>query len=144
VNAVESAASILERELDSTIKAWLNEVNLIPDVTKIALSDADRMGYLPQLFRDLISRLRLGRDAEPPSTIAAAAHGKIRFAQGYSVPMMVEESRIFEVTTFGTLDGHKGQLDQNEVLLDVITIADEADRQLTESVRCFMVAQAAA
>jgi hypothetical protein len=64
---VVSVASILERELGSIIAGWLKRVNLISDVTKVALSDADRTGYLPQLFRDLISRLRLGRAAEPDS-----------------------------------------------------------------------------
>ena len=58
--------------------------------------------------------------------------------------MLVEESRIFQVTTFGTLHLHQSELDQSEVLLDVMSIADEADRQLTETVRSFMTAQAAA
>jgi hypothetical protein len=58
--------------------------------------------------------------------------------------MLVEESRTFQVTTFGTLQLHQNELDQSEVLLDVITIADEADRQLTETVGSFMMAQAAA
>jgi len=59
--------------------------------------------------------------------------------------MLVEESRIFQVTTFGgTLQLHQNELDQNQVLLDVVIIADEADRQLTETVRGFMTAQQAA
>jgi len=119
-------------------------VNLIPNLTDIALSDVDRTGHLPQLFKDLISRLRLDRDVEPPTSIAAAEHGKVRFAQGYSVAMLVEESRIFQVSTFGTLYVHQDKLDQDQMLLDVITIADEADRQLMQSVNGFMAAKAAA
>jgi hypothetical protein len=49
-----------------------------------------------------------------------------------------------EVTTFGTLQRHQGELDRNQVLLDVGIIADEADRQLEETVVGFMAAQAAA
>jgi hypothetical protein len=144
LKAVDSVAVVLERELGSTVAEWLRRVNLIPDLTKIALSDADRTGHLPQLFEDLIARLRLNRDAEPPFSIAATAHGKTRFRQGYSIPMLVEESRIFQVSTFGTLHNHQGKLNQNQVLLDVITIADEADRQLTQSVLGFMAAQGTA
>jgi hypothetical protein len=88
--------------------------------------------------------LRLDRIAEPPFSIAAAAHGKPRFEQSYSIPMLVEESRIFQVPTFGTLHNHQGKLNQHLVLLDVITIADEADWQLTQSVLGFMAAQATA
>jgi hypothetical protein len=123
---------------------WLKQVNLIPNLTDIALSDADRTRHLPQLLKDLISRLRLDRDVEPPTSIAAGEHGKVRFAQGYSVAMLVEESRIFQVSTFSTLHVHQGNLDQDQVLLDVITIADEADRQLMQSVNGFMAAAAAA
>src|SRR5450755_2914107 len=150
---VESGAVILERELASTIKEWLKRVSLVPSLTSIPLSDADRTCYLPKLFADLLCRLRLARGDEPPREllrnsgtidIAAAAHGRARFVQGYSVAMLVEESRIFEVSTFGTLRLHWRELDQNQVLSDVMIIADEADRQLTEAVRSFLTAQAAA
>jgi hypothetical protein len=144
LKTVESVAAILERELDFTIKEWLRRVNLVPELTKIPLSDADRTGHLPKLFNELINRLRLPRDTEPPISIAAAAHGKLRFAQGYSAPMLVEESRIFQVSTFRTLHIHHSQLNQNDVLLDVMTIADKADGQLAETVRSFMAAKAAA
>jgi hypothetical protein len=137
-------AFILERERDSTIKEWLKRVNLVADLTYIPLSDANRTGHLPKLFDDLVYRLRRGRDAQPIISIAAAAHGNVRFAQGYSPSMLVEESRIFQVSTFSTLHLHQSELDQSEVLLDVMTIADEADRQLTETVRSFMTARAAA
>jgi hypothetical protein len=136
-------AVILERELGSTIKEWLRQVKLVPELSNILLTDSDRTGHLPKLFGDLLYRLRLPRDTEPRISIAAAAHGGLRFAQGYSPSMLVEESRIFQVTTFGTLHLHQSELDQSEVLLDVMTIADEADRQLTETVRSFMTAQAA-
>jgi hypothetical protein len=138
----ESVASTLERELNSTIKEWLRRVNLVSELTKVRLSDADRTGHLPQLFADLVCRLRGGSDAEPFDSIAAAAHGKLRFAQGYSAAMLVEESRIFQVSTFGMLHLHQHKLDQNQLLLDVITIADETDRQLTQAVCGFMTAQA--
>ena len=137
-------AVILERELASTIKEWLKLVKMVSDLTNIPLSDSDRTGHLAKLFGDLLCRLRLPRDAEPPVSITASAHGRLRFAQGYSASMLVEESRIFQVTTFGTLQLHKSELDQNQVLLDVMIIADEADRQLTETVRSFMTVQQAA
>jgi len=55
--------------------------------------------------------------------------------KGYSASMLVDESRVFEVATFGTLHLHQSELDQNQALLDVMVIADEVDAQLTESVR---------
>ncbi len=143
LKTVASVADILERELEPTIKEWLRRVNLVPELTDIPLSDADRTGHLPKLYFDLISRLRLAKDAPPPISIAAAAHGEVRRAQGYSAAMLIEESRVFQVATFGTLHLHQSELDQNQVLLDVMVIADEVDAQLMETVRSLMGAKLA-
>jgi hypothetical protein len=124
----KSVAAILEKELDSMISEWKRQVSLVPSLTNILLSDADRTGHLPMLFDDVLCRLRGNRDTEPLVSIAAAAHGRLRFAQGYSVAMLVDESRILEVTTFGALQRHQVELDRNQLLQDVGIIADEADR----------------
>lgn len=143
LKTVASVADILERELQPTITEWLRRVSLVPELTDIPLSDADRMGHLPKLYHDLISRLRLAKDARPPISIAAAAHGLVRRAQGYSASMLIEESRVFQVATFGTLHLHQSELDQSQVLLDVMVIADEVDAQLMETVRSLMGAKLA-
>jgi hypothetical protein len=137
-------ADILERELEPTIREWLRRVNLVPELTDIPLSDADRTGHLPKLYYDLISRLRLAKDAHRPVSAAAAAHGQIRCAQGYSASMVIEESRVFQVATFGTLHLHQSELDQKQVLLDIMVIADEVDAQLMETVSSLMRAKLAA
>jgi hypothetical protein len=139
-----SVADVLERELEPTIKEWLRRVNLVPDLTAVALSDADRTSHLTKLYKDLISRLRLVKDASPPISVAAAAHGRVRRDQGYSATMLVEESRVFQVATFSTLHLHQRELDQSQVLLDVMVIADEVDAQLMETVRSLMEVKAEA
>jgi|ERR1700722_11636966 len=145
LDTVRTVAVILEREVASTVKEWLERMRLVPALASIPLCDVDRTLYLPKLFADVLCRLRLAKGDEPStSIIAAVAHGRTRFMQGYSVAMLVEESRLFEVSTFGTLHRHWRELDQNQVLSDVMIIADEADRQLTVAVSSFMSAQAAA
>jgi hypothetical protein len=138
---IASVADILERELEPTIKEWLRRVNLVPELTNIPLSDADRTGHLPKLYFDLISRLRLAKDIDSPVSAAAAAHGQLRRAQGYSAGMLIEESRVFQVATFRTLHLHQSELDHNQVLLDVMVIADEVDSQLMETVRSLIGAK---
>ena len=131
----DSVADILGRELEPTIKEWLRRVNLVSELMQIPLSDKDRTRHLPTLYSDIISRLRLPKDADAPISVSAAAHGQRRQEQGYSPAMLVEESRIFQVVTFGMLHLHLGELDQRRLLLDVIVIADEADAQLRDAVR---------
>jgi hypothetical protein len=135
VTKLKTVPDILEREIEPTIKEWLRQVNLVPELTNISLSDQDRTGHLPKLYLDLISRLRLPKNAHRPTSVAAAEHGRIRREQGYSACMLIEESRVFQVATFGALHLHQIELDQNQVLVDVMVIADEVDAQLTEAVR---------
>jgi hypothetical protein len=131
----DSVADILGRELEPTIKEWLRRVNLVSELMQIPLSDKDRTRHLPALFRDLIFRLRRAKDAGGSISAHAAAHGQRRREQGYSAAMLVEESRIFQVVTFGMLHLHHSELDQRRLLLDVAVIADEADAQLMGAVR---------
>jgi hypothetical protein len=112
-------------------------VNLLPALTHIPLSDDDRAVHLPKLFHDLTCRLRLAKDAHLHISTAATAHGQTRRDQGYSPAMLVEESRVFQVVIFQTLHLHQGELDQDQLLLDVMVIADEVDLQLTQAVLCW-------
>jgi hypothetical protein len=61
---------------------------------------------------------------------SAAAHGELRYPQGYTPAVLVHESRILQVTIFETLQNNLNHLDFSLLLPDVMTIADEVDSQL--------------
>ena len=103
----------------------------------------DRTVHLPKLYYDLIFRLRLLKDVPAPLSVAAAEHGRIRREQGYSAAMLVEESRVFQVATFRTLNLHQNELDQKQLLIDVAVIADEVDSQLGQTISSLMRGSAA-
>jgi YesN/AraC family two-component response regulator len=102
---VQSVAKILELETQATIQDWLLRVELEPNIITVSLDFEARCAHLPQLFRDLVSRLRnplpLGTRAHVSPS--AAEHGLTRRRQGYSAAMMVEESRMLQVSIFQTL-----------------------------------------
>jgi hypothetical protein len=52
--------------------------------------------------------------------------------------MLVEESRMLEVSIFETLRKNDQKLDSSVLLLDVMVIADEADLQLAEAMTSFI------
>ena len=52
--------------------------------------------------------------------------------------MLVHESRILQVTIFGTLQSNLNSLDFSLLLADVMAIADEVDAQLTQSMDSYM------
>ena len=134
----EPVADILERDLDATIEHWMSRVVRTEELTVVSLTCQERTAHLPLLLGDLVCRLRLANDAKAPSSRAAREHGILRRKQGYTVPMVVEESRILQVSIFNTLQNNMGSVDFGTVLLDVMTIADEVDSQLKQAMLGFM------
>src|SRR5579871_2214913 len=139
----ERVAAILERDVPSTITDWLVRVEGESELTCVALSKEQRTGHLPRLLEELVLRLRAPRNLGTKAVSEAAAlHGKIRRQQGYSMPMIVEESRILQVSIFGTLQKNLSTVDFSLLLLDVMTIADEVDSQLKQTLISFEEASA--
>lgn len=133
----DCVADILEREIDSTIHEWLGLVEKDSDLTKIKLNYEQRTGHLPSLLHDVIARLRLDKAAKPLVSAHAGNHGKLRKKQGYSAAMVVDESRILQVCIFSTLHRNEHLVDFSTLLPDVVTVADEVDRQLKQQILCF-------
>jgi hypothetical protein len=137
---VESVANILERETQATIQDWLLRVELEPEIITARLDYAERCAHLPHLFRDLVSRLRnpLPLGTRALVSLAAAEHGLLRRKQGYSAAMMVEESRMLQVSIFQTLQNNLAQVDFSLLLVGVMAIADEVDSQLAQAMASYI------
>ncbi len=135
VHKVASIATILEEESEKTIADWLVRIDADRLVLTVAMDNATRSAHLPQLFRDLVQRLKsplpLGSRALPSA--AAAQHGLMRREQGYTAAMMVEESRMLQVSIFQTLQNNLDRVNFSLLLGGVMTIADEVDSQLAQA-----------
>jgi DNA-binding response OmpR family regulator len=136
--AKERVAAILDRDVDRTIEHWMSGVERDEELAALPLTLTERAGHLPKLIADLVRRLKLLPNARAPISSAARAHGVLRHVQGYTVAMMVEESRILQVSIFNTLQNNLGIVDFSTVLLDVMTIADEVDSQLKQAMLGYM------
>jgi len=136
---IERVASILERDSKATIAYWLGRVRRETELTVIPLSDEARTGHLPKLLQEVVERLRKPRVlGTKVLSHGASLHGNVRKSQGYSVPMLIEESRILQVSIFETLQNNLNTVDFSSLLLDVMTIADEVDSQLKQTIGSFL------
>jgi hypothetical protein len=122
-----------------TIQDWLGRVDTESELTCVSLSEEQRTGHLPKLLEELVHRLRVPRVLGTKQVSeGAVAHGKVRQSQGYSVSMIIEESRILQVSIFHTLEKNLSTVDFSLLLADVMTIADECDSQLKQTINSFM------
>ncbi len=141
----EKVAVVLQRSVAIIAAAWLLRSKQVDALNSLHLPDEQRMGHLPKLVEDLAFRLSLSTSMireNAQDSPSAAAHGEVRFLQGYTPAMLVQESRILQVTIFETLQNNRDFLDFSLLLPDVMTIADEVDSQLTQSMNGFMKAMA--
>ena len=137
---VESVATILERTVPETIDDWYQRVEQDNLLTDIPMSREERVSHLPHVFADLVDRLQSFRPLGSKALISPSAcdHGLNRRRHGYSAAMLVEESRLLQVTIFQTLQNNLGTIDFSVVLLGVMTIADEVDSQLSQAMHCYV------
>jgi ActR/RegA family two-component response regulator len=136
---MQSVADILERDIFVTIVDWLDRVERDGDLTRVSLSKECRTGRLPGLIKDLANRLRSPQEqgSARAASEAAVEHGKLRFAQGYSLSMLVAESRILHVCIFKTLYNSLSPEDFRAVLWDANAITEECDAQLKQTLASF-------
>jgi DNA-binding response OmpR family regulator len=138
----ERVGAILLRSTADIVRGWLALAKQSSELNRVALSDEDRTGHLPTLVEDLALRLSKPSATDKHNDAifsgTAIAHGRLRYLQGYSPAMLVHESRILQVTIFGTLQNNLNSLDFSLLLPDVMTIADEVDAQLTQSMDSYM------
>src|ERR1700730_6371672 len=100
---IDTGAEILAPAHNTVIEEWLMRVEKELDLMHIPLNHEERTGHLPHLLHDVIKRLRLDAGTKAPISKAAANHGDLRRKQGYTMAMMVEESRLLQVSIFTTL-----------------------------------------
>jgi CheY-like chemotaxis protein len=137
---IETVATILERTVSDMVKEWYCRIQTDKKVMAVSMTREQRCCHLPQVFRDLVLRLRSSKPIGSKELVsdAAAAHGLNRRRQGYTAAMMVEESRMLQVSIFQTLQNNLGSIDFSVVLVGVMTIADEIDSQLSQAMASYI------
>jgi DNA-binding response OmpR family regulator len=139
-HSVETVATILDRSTQHCIEDWYTRVQVDSELMDVHLTREERCSHLPQVFRDLVERLNGNHPIGVKGSLsaAAAAHGVNRRRQGYSASMLVEESRILQVSIFHTLQKNLANINFSILLYQVMTIADEVDSQLRQAMDCYI------
>lgn len=139
----ESLATILERSIPVVMEGWYLYLSNSPYVMGVPMTKAVRTAHLPQVLGDIGRRLRANKPYGTHEMISEAAveHGENRCRQGYRADMLVEEARALQVAIFQTLQYSLSTIDFSILLQGVMTIADEVDSQLSQSMSSFVKTQ---
>ena len=136
----DNVANILEQSAHATIKDWLKRVDEDRMLHAVQMDNKARSSHLPDLFSELVHRLRypLPMGTRALTSRAAVRHGLNRRKQGYTAAMLVEESRMLQVSIFQTLQNNLHRVDFSSLLIGVMVIADEVDSQLAQAMTSYV------
>ncbi len=131
----DTVAEVLERTTGPVIQDWYKLILAERLVMSIPMSHELRCGHLPQFFRELVARLVSSKPIVSKASVSPAAtiHGMNRRRSGYTAAMLVEESRLLQVTIFKTIQNNLAIIDPSLLLAGVMTTADEVDSQLSQA-----------
>jgi hypothetical protein len=103
----------------------------------VNLSDADRKDHVPALLDAAVARARdlATKDGSPK---AAERHGTLRYQQGYSVPMIILESRLLQDAIAECIRNNFLVMDLSNLISDMNKMSDTISTELQESTRAFM------
>ena len=115
----------------------------IAELAALPLAAKERTEYLPAMIGNITARLRAARNIEATDCASptAMAHGQLRYRQGYTAPLIVQESRMLQVCIFETIERNLSTVDFTAVLPDIMIIADEVDCQLKQCIESFLTTQ---
>jgi ActR/RegA family two-component response regulator len=135
------ASTIIRANTEAMIEKWADETERDPHLKHLHLSRDGRIDHLPGLLRQLANRIDKNPDSDDKQELeSAAAHGKTRRKQGYSTPLIVEESRILYRIIADTVQNNLAEMDISSIVPDMILISGNLYVMLAESLRAFLSA----
>jgi CheY-like chemotaxis protein len=135
--AIQPVADILEASIQPTIELFLDHARRDKLLLQPDLSPAERTGHLHGLLENLVKRLRSEKPIDAPSpdpAVAAHLHGSQRRAQGYSVAMLIAESRMLQISIFEILRRNLDCINCSTLLDSLMVIADGVEAELQQTV----------
>lgn len=131
-------ATILGENVENIIARALAKMKAHPELRRIHLSDTERTDHLPTLLATIVGALESNGKALGDEPLRAAAqHGRLRSQQGYSLPLMVEDTRVVDESIYELVQENLLTVDVSRLIFDLQAVNRMLELQLKESLREF-------
>lgn len=138
------ASTLILENCDRILERWLKEIAADPRLASIRISKEDRVDRFPLLLNDLANALDVHSAQIPSESLSAAAvHGADRAQQGYTIPLLLAETRILNRVIAEVLQENLLSMDLSTVIPDSLKMGEYLQALLEESVRAFQATNTA-
>lgn len=127
---------IIEQHLDSIVKQWLAAVKNDHEISAIVLSDVERQNHIRGLLQQALDRAR-GKQPTPTDSDAAQLHGVTRRKQGYSIPLVVRESKILLRAIADCVQQNLLAIQVSYLIPDMVNVWETVVIELENSIKAF-------
>ena len=131
--------SVLIREKsDQIVQRWQQEVQADLRLASIRLTNAKLIDRLPLLLNDVAKLLETGEtQIRAKSLSTAARHGAERAKQGYTIPLLVTETRVLNRIIGEFLQQNLLTMNLSTLIPEALRIGEYLQALLEESIRAF-------
>ena len=135
----ERLPQFIARNKQDIVEAWYQAVDKDPEIKQIKLERIERIDHLPQVLDELVRPPgNQGPSGLQASQDSAAKHGEVRQKQGYSLSMLLEETRLLHHVIAQCTQQHLQSIDISNLIPDLIEMDDRLHQSLKHSLETFL------
>ncbi|MGI9103409.1 MAG: response regulator [Terriglobales bacterium] len=111
----------------------------------LPLSDEERVDHIPELLKYVVRTIESGNgdSLSEQSRALAAAHGRARRRHGYTIAMIVDDTRVLEQAIYDLVQEGLLELDLSHLITDLRKLNDSLENKLQESLNAYLEQKAA-
>ena len=135
-------STVLLEKSDEIVERWLQEVSVDDRWKSISISRNEQIDCWPSLLAGLAKAIESGKTEMPAELLhCAATHGAERCKQGYTIPLLVTETRILNKVIAAVLQEDLLSMNLSTLIPDALKTGEYMEILLEESIRAFQAAQ---
>jgi DNA-binding response OmpR family regulator len=128
--------AIVAAHIPEITEAWLDESRADPLLGSINISDEARTDHIPRVL-DVALRISRGEEIQEMEFSAARDHGIIRRKQGFTIPLLLRETRLLHDVIAKCMQDNLLSIEISYLIPDMITVHQTIQKLLEESVIAF-------
>lgn len=129
---------VIAEHKEDIIDEWYRQVENHPVISEIQLPRDERVDDLPQVLDELVRPMDPHKKTTPRHRSASYEHGDKRRKQGYTISMLLEETRILNSVIANCMQTNLLQIDISNLIPDLIEEHDRMQRILQFSLEAFL------
>ena len=130
-------SAIIPDKISDITDEWLALVRKDPELARMQLSDAEYTDHVPRVLEAALKVSR-GNEISEADHRAARDHGATRRKQGYTVPLMIRESRLLHDAIANCVQMNLLAVQISYLIMDLFSIYRTKQILLEESVAAFL------